>query len=143
MEVKHYAGDVLARACRRLAPGARQGRQAHRESVPNPVAQNRRQVAIVRAALQSAGRHARCGGPFIFQTARVHAHAPELAGRRRPAPCRVRPGASRSQQRAAVQACWPRAARAAKHAPAGAKHKGHFCLLFLRRRAAGPPVAPS
>ena len=67
VEVKHYAGDVFgtenAAAWRQARPG--KGGRRIEKSVPNPVAQNRRQVA-----------------------------------------------------------------------------KGHFCLFFLRRRAAGLPVAP-
>ena len=149
VEVKHYAGVVFgtenAAAWRQARPG--KGGRRIEKSVPNPVAQNRRQVAIVRAALQSAGAACPVWGPFIFQTPMRVCMRTRQSLCRAQTPCAV-PCAARRAFRAASSArpcrpCWPRAARAAKRAPAGAKHKGHFCLLFLRRRAAGLPVAPS
>ena len=57
VEVKHYAGDIFgteqAAAWRQTRPG--RGGQQIEKNVTNPIAQNRRQVAIVRAALQNAG----------------------------------------------------------------------------------------
>lgn len=110
VEVKHYAGDVFgtenAAAWRQARPG--KGGRRIEKSVPNPVAQNRRQVAIVRAALQSAGAACPVWGAVYFSNpyARVHAHAPELvqgADALRRAVCGPA-RLSRSQQRAAVQA---------------------------------------
>ena len=68
VEVKHYAGDVFgtehAAAWRQARPG--KGGRRIEKSVPNPVAQNRRQVAIVRAALQSAGAACPVWGAVFF-----------------------------------------------------------------------------
>lgn len=110
VEVKHYVGDISGTeqaAAWRQARAVRGGRRMEK-SVPNPVAQNRRQVAIVRAALQSAGAACPVWGAVYFSNpyARVHARAPELvqgeAALRRAVCGSAR--ISSSQQRAAVQA---------------------------------------
>lgn len=110
VEVKHYAGDIFgteqAAAWRQTRPG-RGGRHIEK-NVTNPVAQNRRQVAIVRAALQNAGEICPVWGAVYFSNphARVHVRAPELvqgeAALRRAVcgPERL----SRGQQGSAVQA---------------------------------------
>ena len=141
------------RACRRLAPGApgKGGRRIEKSGAPNPVAQNRRQVAIVRAALQSAGAACPVWGPFIFSNpyARVHAHAPELVqgadagGWLYPLRRAVCGPARLRLQPAARGRCRPAGAgRTAKHAQPGQSTKGISACFFLRRRAARPPVAP-
>ena len=108
VEVKHYAGDVFgtenAAAWRQARPG--KGGRRIEKSVPNPVAQNRRQVAIVRAALQSAGAACPVWGAVYFSNPYARVHAPELvqgADALRRAVCGPA-RLSRSQQRAAVQA---------------------------------------
>ena len=132
-------------------PGARRARAraagASRKACPTPWRKTGGRWPLCARRCKARGRHARCGGPFIFQTPMRVCMRTRQSLCRAQTPCAV-PCAARRAFRAASSArpcrpCWPRAARAAKHAPAGAKHKGHFCLLFLRRRAAGPPVAPS
>ena len=110
VEVKHYAGDIFgteqAAAWRQTRPG--RGGQQIEKNVTNPIAQNRRQVAIVRAALQNAGETCPVWGAVYFSNphARVHVRAPELV-QGAAALCRAACGSarlSRGQKRSVVQA---------------------------------------
>ena len=110
VEVKHYAGDIFgteqAAAWRQTRPG--RGGQQIEKNVTNPIAQNRRQVAIVRAALQNAGETCPVWGAVYFSNphAHVHVRAPELV-QGAAALCRAACGSarlSRGQQRSVVQA---------------------------------------
>lgn len=82
VEVKHYAGDISgteqASTWRQTRPG-RGGRHIDK-TVTNPVAQNRRQVSIVKRVLRQAGMECPVWGVVYFSNpyARVHASAPEL-----------------------------------------------------------------
>ena len=150
VEVKHYAGDVFgtenAAAWRQARPG--KGGRRIEKSVPNP--RGAKPAAgghCARGAAKRGGGMPGVGGRLFFKPPMRVCMRTRQSLCRAQTPCAV-PCAARRAFRAASSArpcrpCWPRAARAAKRAPAGAKHKGHFCLLFLRRRAAGPPVAPS
>ena len=82
VEVKHYAGDISgteqASSWRQARPG-RGGRHIDK-TVPNPVAQNRRQVSLVKRVLRQSGVECPVWGIVYFSNpyARVHASAPEL-----------------------------------------------------------------
>lgn len=150
VEVKHYAGDVFgtehAAAWRQARPG--KGGRRIEKSVPNPVAQNRRQVAIVRAALQSAGGGMPgVGGRLFFKPlcACACARARACAGRRRPAPCRVRPGAPFAQPaargRAGPAGCGQPAPLSAPQP--GQSTKGISACFFCGAARRACPLPPS
>ena len=152
VEVEHGAGDVFGTENAAAWRQARLGKGGRRieKSVPNPVAQNRRQVAIVRAALQSAGAACPVWGALstFFQTPMRVCMRTRQSLCRAQTPCAVpcaarRPRLSRSQQRAAVQALARRGQPAPLSAPQpGQSTKGISACFFCGTARRACPLPP-